>query len=210
MSNVELLTIQTLDVYVVAKEFARRVHVARIQDTELRDQATRAAKSAFLQVCEGLPHRKAAMGRRYFVAANASVCETLGAVDLAGTLGVVQKGDAEQIDREDQRDRRLVRHGGRRYQGRRPHGTIGAAELGARWTDALLAGSGARREPTGPPRLTRRAWRAGPEARQPERGASSAPNRRIFARWRTLAIGGSGVETLAAGAFNPSGTRCGS
>jgi four helix bundle protein len=97
VSNIELLAIQSLDVYRVAKEFARRVHVARIQDTELRDQATRASKSAFLQLCEGLPHKKAALGRRYFVASNASVCETLGAVDLAMTLGVIRDEDAGEI-----------------------------------------------------------------------------------------------------------------
>jgi hypothetical protein len=34
-----------LDAYRVAKEIAKQVHEARIRDTELRDQATRAAKS---------------------------------------------------------------------------------------------------------------------------------------------------------------------
>jgi four helix bundle protein len=62
-----------------------------------RDQATRASKSGFLQLCEGLPHKKAAMARRYFLAARASVVETLGAVDLACTTGVIQAGDAGEI-----------------------------------------------------------------------------------------------------------------
>jgi four helix bundle protein len=97
MSNIEWLPIQELDVYKVAKEFARRVHVARIQDPALRDQATRASKSAFLLLCEGLPHHKAATARRYFLASSASVGETLGAVDLAHTLGVIQAGDASEI-----------------------------------------------------------------------------------------------------------------
>jgi hypothetical protein len=38
---------QRLDAYVVAKEIAKRVHEAKIRDTELRDQATRAAKRNF-------------------------------------------------------------------------------------------------------------------------------------------------------------------
>ena len=40
-----LLPFQRLDVYVAARDLARRVHLAGIRDAELRDQATRAAKS---------------------------------------------------------------------------------------------------------------------------------------------------------------------
>jgi hypothetical protein len=47
---------QRMDCYRVAREFAKGVHEARIRDAELRDQATRAAKSAFLGLCEGLPN----------------------------------------------------------------------------------------------------------------------------------------------------------
>jgi hypothetical protein len=49
MTNDERLPFQRLDVYVVAKEIAERVHRAKIGDRELRDQATRAAKSTFLR-----------------------------------------------------------------------------------------------------------------------------------------------------------------
>ncbi len=52
--NNEQFPFQKLDSYRVAREFARRVHEAKIKDAELRDQATRAAKSAFLGLCEGL------------------------------------------------------------------------------------------------------------------------------------------------------------
>src|SRR5262249_19423934 len=45
------MPIQRLECYAVAKEIARRVHAANISDTELRDQATRAAKSTFLNLC---------------------------------------------------------------------------------------------------------------------------------------------------------------
>jgi hypothetical protein len=55
MNNDQLLPFQRLDAYVVAKELARKVHhQGQVRDAELRDQATRAAKSAFLGLCEGL------------------------------------------------------------------------------------------------------------------------------------------------------------
>ena len=65
MNNDHLLTFQRLDAYQVAKELAKRVHEARIRDSELRDQATRAAKSAFLGLCEGLPSDAAGIRRRH-------------------------------------------------------------------------------------------------------------------------------------------------
>jgi hypothetical protein len=52
--NDRLLPFQKLDVYKLAKELARLVHEAQIRDAELRDQATRGAKSTFLGLCEGL------------------------------------------------------------------------------------------------------------------------------------------------------------
>ncbi len=55
------LSFQRLDSYQVAKEIAKLVHLAKIRDTELRDQATRASKSCFLQLCEGLPNTTAAL-----------------------------------------------------------------------------------------------------------------------------------------------------
>ena len=54
MNDESLLPFQRLDAYKVAKELAKRVHEAQIRDAELRDQATRASKSAFLGLCEGL------------------------------------------------------------------------------------------------------------------------------------------------------------
>ena len=89
------LPFQRLDSYVAAKEIAKLVHLAKIRDTDLRDQATRASKSCFLQLCEGLPNDGVAMRRKYFVEANNSLHETVGAVDLAATLGMM---DAEQAD----------------------------------------------------------------------------------------------------------------
>src|ERR1700729_3827661 len=83
------LRFQTLDCYQVAKEIAKLVHLAKIRDNELRDQATRASKSCFLQLCEGLPSEGVAMRRKYFAGAKGSLLETVGAVDPAPTLDMM-------------------------------------------------------------------------------------------------------------------------
>src|SRR5688572_16930745 len=79
--NDSLLPFQRLDIYVAAKELARTVHSAKIGDAELRDQASRAAKSTFLHICEGLPNDSGPMRKKYFIGANNSLHETLGAMD---------------------------------------------------------------------------------------------------------------------------------
>lgn len=91
------LKFQTLDSYIAAKEIARLVHVSKISDSELRDQATRASKSCFLQMCEGLPSFSAAMRRKYFTTASGSLHETVGAVDLAATLEMMSAEHAAEI-----------------------------------------------------------------------------------------------------------------
>jgi four helix bundle protein len=91
------LRFQTLDSYQVAKEIAKLVHLAKISDSELGDQATRASKSCFLQLCEGLPNDRVAMRRRYFTLAYGSLHETVGAVDLAAALGMMQADQADAI-----------------------------------------------------------------------------------------------------------------
>jgi four helix bundle protein len=80
---------QRLDVYVAARELAALVHRSSIQDAELRDQATRAAKSCFLALAEGLPHESPGQRRRYFATAHASLCEAVAALDLAAAIGAV-------------------------------------------------------------------------------------------------------------------------
>ena len=58
------LPFQRLDVYIAARAFAKAIHEAGIRDPELRDQATRASKSIFCNLCEGLPSRSTAMRRK--------------------------------------------------------------------------------------------------------------------------------------------------
>ena len=78
---------QNLDVYQAARQLAALVHRLDIRDAELRDQATRAAKSAFLNLCEGLPDDRSAMRRKYFAQADGSLHETSAAVEIAALCG---------------------------------------------------------------------------------------------------------------------------
>src|SRR5689334_17967361 len=97
MNQQHLFPFQNLDAYRVARELARRVHESKIRDRELRDQATRAAKSCFLCLCEGLPNEGAAMRHKYFVEARNSPAETVGAMDLAALIGVARQEDVDTI-----------------------------------------------------------------------------------------------------------------
>lgn len=91
-----VLPFQRLDAYRVARELARVVCSAGIADAELRDQATRAAKSAFLNLCEGLPDDRPGVRRRYFRQADGSVHEVAGALDLAAAIGALDEEVARQ------------------------------------------------------------------------------------------------------------------
>jgi four helix bundle protein len=99
---------QRLDSYAAARELARRVHAAKIRDAELRDQATRAAKSAFLNLCEGLPNEGVAMRRKYFTTALGSVHEVVGAMDLAAAISAVGADDAEAVTALGERLRKML------------------------------------------------------------------------------------------------------
>lgn len=97
MNDEHQLPFQKTDAYRVAKDLAKRVHFARIRDGELRDQATRAAKSAFLQLAEGLPNDSVPMRRKYFTTARNSACEVAAAIDLAVEIGALDQGAAHDI-----------------------------------------------------------------------------------------------------------------
>jgi len=97
MNDDNRLPFQRLDAYKVAKELAKRVHEASIRDSELRDQATRASKSAFLGLCEGLPSDAAGIRRRHFDIANNSLHEVVGAIDLADAIGALDPEVARNV-----------------------------------------------------------------------------------------------------------------
>ncbi len=100
---------QQLDIYTAARELAALVHHAGIADAELRDQATRASKSAFLCICEGLPNERPAMRRKYFTEANNSLHETVGAVDLACAIGALAPEPAARAQELALRVKRMLR-----------------------------------------------------------------------------------------------------
>jgi len=107
--NSSLLPFQKLDAYVVAKQLAKLTHQAGIRDCELRDQATRAAKSAFLGLCEGLPSDSSGIRKRHFDIANNSLHELIGAVDLAEAIGVLDGAIAGEILSLAVRPKRMLR-----------------------------------------------------------------------------------------------------
>jgi four helix bundle protein len=100
---------QSLDIYRVAKEICVAVQEARIKDSELRDQATRAAKSCFLNLSEGLPSDSAGIRRRHFAIVNGSLGELSAAIDLAATLGAVDAVAARTIDGSCERFAMMLR-----------------------------------------------------------------------------------------------------
>ena len=91
---------QKLDAYKLSIRLCEVVHAAKITNPTLRDQAERAAISTFLALNEGLPHSGAKMRRVYFERAKASLCELVGAMDLAARLGAVRDAsEAEALAR---------------------------------------------------------------------------------------------------------------
>ena len=97
MNHHESLPFMRLDAYRLAREVAKIVHESKIRDAELRDQASRASKSCFLQLCEGLPSDSGAMRRRVFTCADGSLHETVGAVDLAWAIGAMNEEHARAV-----------------------------------------------------------------------------------------------------------------
>jgi four helix bundle protein len=108
MKDEHLFRFQKLDIYIAARELGTLVHLAKIRDRELRDQATRAAKSCFLQLSEGLPNEGVAMRQKYFIESRNSLCETVAAVDLACAIGAVREEHAAAIQELGSRIRRML------------------------------------------------------------------------------------------------------
>ena len=108
MQSDHFIPMQQLDAYVVAKEIAKRVHESKIRDAELRDQATRASKSCFLTLCEGLPNDSAPMRRKYFTMSRNSLHELVGAMDLAAAIGAVDEEAAAAVQELAFRLRRML------------------------------------------------------------------------------------------------------
>jgi four helix bundle protein len=98
-----------LDIYNVARDLAVLVHASRIGDAELRDQATRAASSVFLNLCEGLPSDAPGIRRRHFGIANGSLHELVAALDLAAAIGAIAPEPAARAQALALRVKRMPR-----------------------------------------------------------------------------------------------------
>ena len=97
MSLDKKFAFQKLDIYVAARELVQLVHQARIRDAEFRDQGTRAAKSVFCNIGEGLPSRSTGVRRKYFETAQGSLFETVTAVDGADAVGAIERAHIAPI-----------------------------------------------------------------------------------------------------------------
>ncbi|MFH0899498.1 MAG: four helix bundle protein, partial [Pseudomonadota bacterium] len=60
-------------------------------------------------LCEGLPIEGQALRRKYFCEANASLHESLGAVDLSAAIGAARMADALTIQRLGVRLKHMLR-----------------------------------------------------------------------------------------------------
>ena len=81
-----LFPFQKLDVYQRARELVVMVERGVIRDRELRDQASRAAKSVLLRLAEGLPHFGQGLRGKYFAEAQGSLHELMAAIDVAAAM----------------------------------------------------------------------------------------------------------------------------
>lgn len=97
MNDLPLFPHQKLDVYRLSRELAKGVRDAKVAHGELRDQAERASVSVFLAINEGLPQVSRRMRATYFVRAKASLCELVGALDLARGLGAIDDAVAREL-----------------------------------------------------------------------------------------------------------------
>ena len=87
MAPSESLPHHRLVAYQVARELLANVVAAKIRDSKLRDQATRAAKSACLNIAEAAGRRGAPDRARVFAIARGEACEAAAAVEIASIAG---------------------------------------------------------------------------------------------------------------------------
>jgi four helix bundle protein len=84
--------------YAVAKELLVAVVNARIRDAELKDQATRAAKSAVLNVAEGASRSSPKDKARAFAIGRGEASEAAAAVEIAVLLGAAHQSASTEVN----------------------------------------------------------------------------------------------------------------
>lgn len=82
--------------YGVAVELLVAVKAANVRDAKLRDEATRAAKSACLNTAEGAGRVTRADKARAFAIARGEAVEAVAAVEIAAISGDADPGAAER------------------------------------------------------------------------------------------------------------------
>ncbi len=87
----------SLEVFHVARELLIRVRDAHIRDAKLRDEATRAAKGACLNIAEGAARVTRADKARAYAIARGEASEVGAAIEIAALLGVASSDDEAQI-----------------------------------------------------------------------------------------------------------------
>src|SRR5438128_170047 len=85
--------------YQALKELALAVINAQITDPHLYDQATRAAKNALLNVCEGAGQWDAGKKRSAYAIARGEACEAAGCVETAALFGAARPGSDVEVNR---------------------------------------------------------------------------------------------------------------
>src|SRR5512133_510276 len=109
MPDTHRFPFQNPDASRLSRPLAARVHGACIRDAELRDQAPRAAKSAVLNLCEGLPSDRPAVRLKCFDRADGSLHGAVAAVDLAEAIDAVSAAHSAEIHAEALRLRAVLR-----------------------------------------------------------------------------------------------------
>jgi four helix bundle protein len=86
-----------LHAFGVAKELLFAVVASDIRDAELRERATRAAKSACLNAAEGAGRATSAYKARAFTIARGECVEAAAAVEIAAACGAASREDALRV-----------------------------------------------------------------------------------------------------------------
>jgi four helix bundle protein len=87
MTNWTTLPHERLDAYRLGRELLILVREARIKDSDLRDQALRAAKSVCLNIAEATGRTGIADQKRVYAIARGEVAEAAAAMDIAALAG---------------------------------------------------------------------------------------------------------------------------
>ena len=86
-----------LHAFGVAKELLVAVRDSAVRDTDLRNQAMRAAQSACLNTAEGAARVSRADKARVFAIARGEACEAAAAIEIAALTGSAREEDAERV-----------------------------------------------------------------------------------------------------------------